>query len=128
MSGSSGKRFEKRATRPNGDAAGGPVIEGLAGCWRADATRLRAWSCDDQATILERCADELEARVMEWADEPLTLSDAAQESGYSVQHLRRLVTQGLLTDVAESSQIRVRRGDLPRKPGHSGPYPLLRTA
>lgn len=100
----------------------------LASGWREVAATLRPYGAESAATALERCADELEARVMEWADEPLTLSEAAQESGYSVQHLRRLVTEGLLTDVAESGQIRVRRGDLPRKPGHNGPYPLLRTA
>ncbi len=100
----------------------------LASQWREVAATLRPYGAESAATALERCADELEARVMEWADKLLTLSDAAQQSGYSVQHLRRLVTQGLLTDVAESSQIRVRRGDLPRKPGHNDPYPLLRTA
>ncbi len=100
----------------------------LATNWRTEAATLRTYGAESAATALERCADELEARVMEWADEPLTLSEAAQESGYSVQHLRRLVTKGLLTDVAESSQIRVRRGDLPRKPGHNHPYALLRTA
>ena len=100
----------------------------LAVRWRTEAANLRTYGAEGAATALERCADELEARVMEWADERLTLVDAGQESGYSVQHLRRLVTQGLLTDVAESGQIRVRRGDLPRKPGHHHPYPLLRTA
>ncbi len=103
-------------------------LASLLSHWREVAATLRPYGAESAATALERCADELEARVMEWADEPLTLSDAAQESGYSVQHLRRLVTQGLLTDVAESSQIRVRRRDLPRKPGHNHLYPLLRTA
>ncbi len=104
------------------------MCESLVSQWRVVAETLRRRGATAQAVVLESCAEELEAALWEHEQATLTLKEAAEESGYSVQHLRRLVTQGLLTDVAESSQIRVRRGDLPRKPGHKDPYPLLRTA
>ncbi len=53
----------------------------LTSRWREVAATLRPYGAESAATALERCADELEARVMEWADEPLTLPEAAQKAG-----------------------------------------------
>jgi hypothetical protein len=66
--------------------------------------------------MLEACAEELDHVLRAAAAEPITLVLAARESGYSAAHLRWLVAQGRLQDVAVTG--RVRRGALPRKPGY----------
>lgn len=68
-----------------------------------------------QASVLERCADELEEQLEQNGRELLTLHQAAMESGYSESHLRRLVKDGHLSDRADKGPKMVRRGDLPRK-------------
>ncbi len=97
----------------------------LAAQWRGDAERLRTWGCDGQATILERCADELDAHAASVADVTLSLDEAAAASGYSVAHLRRLVAQGVLSDVGTNGVTALRQQDLPYKPRRQRqPLPL----
>jgi hypothetical protein len=84
--------------------------------WRADATALRRRGATGFAQLLEGCAEELEAWLQGRESEVLGLPEASEESGYSQEHLRRLVREGILPDVATDGPIRVRRGDLPRKP------------
>ncbi len=101
------------------------MTEDLAGRWRSDATRLRAWGCDDQATILEHCAGELEDHLVSMADVTLSLDAAAAATGYSVAHLRRLIARGVLADVGQNGDTAVLRRDLPFKPGRQRhPLPL----
>jgi hypothetical protein len=49
------------------------------------------------------------------ADELLNLRQAARESGYSVDHLGRLVREGRISNAGRPRSPRVRRRDLPRK-------------
>ncbi|MCH8992243.1 MAG: hypothetical protein IIA44_10905 [Acidobacteria bacterium] len=101
------------------------MTEDLAGRWRSDATRLRAWGCDDQATILERCAGELEEHSAGWGSTALSLEAAAGETGYSAAHLRRLIARGVLADVGQNGETAVLRRELPYKPGRQRhPLPL----
>jgi hypothetical protein len=51
------------------------------------------------------------------ADEVLTLTNAARESGYSAEHLRHLVASGQLANAGRKHAPRVKRSDLLRKPG-----------
>ncbi len=100
-------------------------LRDLADGWRADAERLRTWGCGDQAMILERCADELDAYTATEADATLSLDEAATASGYSVAHLRRLVAQGVLDDVGTNGVVALRQQDLPLKAGRQRhPRPL----
>ncbi|MFZ5625226.1 MAG: hypothetical protein ACOY71_12525 [Gemmatimonadota bacterium] len=48
-------------------------------------------------------------------DEPLTLKEAARLTGYSIDHLCRLVREGKLANVGRKHAPRVRRGDLAPK-------------
>lgn len=89
----------------------------LATSWRSDAETLRRRGCEEAARLLATCADELDEARSAGDDEPLSLADAAQVSGYSRAHLRRLLADGALRDVAARGAPRLRRGDLPRKPG-----------
>ena len=89
----------------------------LAARWRADAAVLRHRGAELQAEVLEQCAAELEADERERALEALTLERAALESGYSYSQLQKLVASGHLANVGDKHRPRVRRGELPRKPG-----------
>src|SRR3989442_492804 len=89
----------------------------LAARWREEATVLRHRGAEAQAVALESCAAELEAYERERGLEQLTLEQAAAESGYSYSQLQKLVASGALANVGEPHKPRVRRGELPRKPG-----------
>ena len=47
----------------------------------------------------------------------LTLAEAALESGYSVDHLRHAVASGQIANAGRRGAPRIRRADLPKKPG-----------
>jgi hypothetical protein len=51
-------------------------------------------------------------------DELLTLTEAARRSGYSREHLSRLVGLGTIPNAGRRNAPRIRAADLPRKPGH----------
>ena len=90
----------------------------LATRWREEAERLRTLEAHGQAAALEQAAAELEAAAAAWASKRLTISEAAAESGYSEEHLRRLARNGELPahrNGGPRSQLYVRRGDLPTK-------------
>lgn len=85
--------------------------------WRGDAAVLRRRGAGEYAALLDGCAAELEAVLTDGAAEPVTLAEASKASGYSVAHLRRLIAEGALRNVSSNCRVRVRVGDLPRKPG-----------
>ena len=97
-----------------------PALDPLATRWRTEAALYeRDHALVDGSGQLRRVADELEAALREHEQVTLTLKEAAEESGYSEEHLRRLVGSGSLPaqrNGCKRSHIRVRRSDLPRKP------------
>lgn len=89
----------------------------LAEQWREQAAaHQRDGALVEGAALLRRCADELEARVAAYGAELLDLQDAAAESGYSADHLGRLVRDGTLPNAGRPHAPRIKRADLPRKP------------
>lgn len=97
--------------------------------WRELSEKQRQLGAEAQARTLVWCADGLEARMEEARNVSLTLDQAAEESGYSRDHLGRLVREGEIPNAGESNAPRIRRRDLPRKPGYraggtSGPKPV----
>jgi len=88
----------------------------LAERWRAEADILRRRGASVQADVLLSCAGELDGAATEAELEALTLAQAAEESGYSVDHLARLIRQGKLRNAGRPNAPLVRRGDMPRKP------------
>ena len=85
--------------------------------WRQEAEILRGRGATLQADVLLSCATDLEADERAQALEPLTLQEAARESGYSYSALQKLVATGKLPNVGSPHRPRVRRGLLPRKVG-----------
>jgi hypothetical protein len=103
-------------------------FQDLAYKWLVEAEQLRRLEASGQAATLERAADELDAVIREWIAEPLTIREASEESGYTEDRLRALVRGGVIPDARSAGshgEIRIRRCDLPRKPGlasqHSTP-------
>ena len=93
--------------------------------WR---TRLNEWArvgaLVDGARVCEDVLQDFEAVTRAEDDAELSLSEAAAESGYSSDHLRRLHRLGKLPAYRKGRNLFFRSGDLPRKPTAptSSPY------
>ena len=113
------------------DVPMGPAA--LAARWREDAQVLRRYGATGRARMLERLAAELELSTTNEAAAPVDLSTAAELSGFTRGHLRRLYREGKLIAVAvERGEPLFRVSDLPRKPGGGAtasdqPRPVSRT-
>jgi hypothetical protein len=92
----------------------------LTARWRADAGILRHRGAAVQADVLESCAAELEDEGRLFSLEALTLEQAAEESRFSYSALQKMVSDGTIPNVGKKGAPRVRRGDLPKKPGGGG--------
>ena len=108
--------------RPLVQALGGgpdsPAVCGLVAGWRARAADLREWAAAEQAAVAwEHAAQELEERLRAEGEELLNLTQAAGLCGYSADHLGREVRAGRISNAGRSNAPRIRRSDLPRKPG-----------
>ena len=95
----------------------------LSDSWRTKARELRTLEAHGQAAALELAAKELDAEIRRSESELLTIREAAAESGYSKEHLRRLAREGDLPverNGGNKSKIKVRRGNLPTKRRRDG--------
>ena len=98
-----------------GRTAGRASVETLPATWRRQAKALRWYGGDTPAVALESCAAELETTLRERDETTLSLTDAARESGYSADHLGRLVRDGKIPNVGRPGAPRIARRHLPRK-------------
>jgi hypothetical protein len=96
------------------------TIETLAKDWRSRAGKLRDWAAAEEvAHAWEAAARELEAVLAAEEQELLNLQQASQHSGYSPDHLGRLIREGKILNSGRVNAPRIRVGDLPRKPGET---------
>lgn len=93
-----------------------PTERALVDRWRERADELEPYT-PPAAEAWRRAAGELEAALLATACEALTLEASAQESGYTVDHLRHQVAAGVIPNAGRRGAPRICRGDLPRKPG-----------
>ena len=91
----------------------------LASDWRSKAAELRNLAADGQAAGIEWCAVQLEQALHERDDQLLNLREAAELSGYSPDHLGRMVRAGDIPNVGRSGAPRIMLKDLPRKANRS---------
>ena len=96
----------------------------LIEAWRDRAGHLRRYA-PEVAVAWEDAAAELEEYDREHAQTILTRMQAAEESGYTPDHISRLIKDGKIENVGKKGAPRARRGDLPRKPKRS-PRPTPR--
>jgi hypothetical protein len=90
-------------------------VRGLVRTWRERADQLRPYATA-AAAAFESAAAELEAAVAEEEATALSLEEAAEESGYSPDHLGRLVREGRIPNAGKKNAPRILRRSLPRKP------------
>src|SRR5712692_10952274 len=85
--------------------------------WRS---RLNEWArigaLVNGASVCEDVLQDFEAVTRAEDDAGLSLPEAAAESGYSSDHLRRLHRKGQLPAYRKGRSLFFRSGDLPRKP------------
>lgn len=86
----------------------------LSASWRTLAASLRPYA-EAAAVAYERAADGLDAALDAEHDARLTLREGARESGYSADHLGRLVRQGRIPNAGRPRAPRIRRADLPHR-------------
>ena len=102
-----------------------PLPADLPAAFKAIAADAREYTADERAAaIWERAAEMVEESLRLSGLERLTLQRAAAESGYSIDHLRRLIDEGTIPNAPGGDGSRailsraILRKDLPRKPGH----------
>ena len=109
-------RAAGRRDRPNrARTPRGASVETLPATWRTQAKALRRYGGETPAVALESCAAELEATLRERDETTLSLTEAARESGYSADHLGRLVRDGKIPNTGRPGAPRIARSHLPRK-------------
>jgi hypothetical protein len=98
------------------------TVEALRERWltRRDELR-RLGALVDGARLCDELLADLETAASEAAAELLSLRQASAESGYSADHLGRLLRAGKLRNAGRPNAPRIRRGDLPRK-SHALPH------
>ena len=92
-------------------------VADLTARWREEATLLRSRGAEVQAAVLEQCAAELATAIRECESEVLSLEKASVISGYSADHLGRLIREGKLPNAGRPNAPRLLRRDVPRKAG-----------
>jgi hypothetical protein len=80
--------------------------------WRLLAVQQRNLGADPQARTLEHCADQLSRALLQREDELLTLQGAADESGYSLDHLGRMLRERKIPNAGRKGKPLIRRADL----------------
>jgi hypothetical protein len=87
----------------------------LVTAWRRRAAEMEPYTAP-AARAFSTAADELEAALASDATALLSLNEAARHSGYSPDHLGRLVHAGRLRNYGTVRRPRLRLSELPRKP------------
>ena len=111
-------------TRKRGKKTKPASVAGLPADWRRQAKALRRYGGETPATAIERCADDLEATLVERDETTFSLVEAARESGYSADHLGRLVRDGMIPNAGRPGAPRIARAHLPRKAQAQAEPPL----
>ncbi len=91
------------------------VLTDLPWEWRSKAELFRDHEEVSLAIAYETCAAALEEALASEGDVALTLRQAAEESGYSADHLGRLIRDGKIPNAGRPGAPRIARGDLPIK-------------
>jgi hypothetical protein len=85
--------------------------------WSGQAETLRRLGAHvDGAKLIEAILADLEAVARAEAAQALTLDEAARESGYSAEHLGKLLRVGTIPNAGRKNAPRILRRHLPYKP------------
>jgi len=85
--------------------------------WRARRDEWRRLGAQVKgAAVCDEVLADFQAVLTLEGDELLTLNEASRISGYSPDHLGRLIRTGTIPNAGRPNSPRMRRADLPRKP------------
>ena len=82
---------------------------------RSKAAEMKEMEADGQAAGIAWCVRQLEQALQEQDGQLLTLQEAAVVSGYSPDHLGRMVRAGDIPNLGRPGAPRIMLKDLPRK-------------
>ncbi len=91
------------------------LLPDLLSEWRSTAKLFREHEQAATAVAYEKCADQLEAVLELETEATLSLQEASAESGYSPNHLGRMVREGKIPNAGRPRAPRIAQKDLPRK-------------
>ena len=92
----------------------------LPALWRQQAHQYEGDGMTQAARLLLRVSDELTAALVATGGVLVSLNEAARRSGYSAEHIGRLVRLGTLQNYGRKHAPRVRLADLPLRPTRAG--------
>ena len=98
-------------------ATGLVLLGDVAPRLRATAVTFREHAQEGIAIAYEQSAALIEEALHREGEVGLTLREAAEVSGYSADHLGRLVRHGKLRNAGRAGSPRIAPNDLPMKPG-----------
>jgi hypothetical protein len=98
-----------------------PTLAALADEWRRRADLLRLYGDPNTERLWRLAADELDRAAAAERERPLTLREAARETGYTADHLAELIRRGKLPNAGCKGAPRLRASDLPPQKRASGP-------
>ncbi len=87
----------------------------LSSRWRTRAKLFRDHADESVARAYEKSATELDEWLREQDERLFDLQEAATLSGYSADHLGRLVRDGIIPNAGRTGAPKIRLSDLPRK-------------
>ena len=93
------------------------LVAALLTHWRSRASELERYA-PAAAQAFRDAAAEL-AEALNGAEETVSLKEAAMLGGYSVDALQRMVACGRIQNFGRKGKPRIRRADVPLKPGHA---------
>ena len=100
------------------------AMHDLLARWRSEAETVERCGYETTGKLIRRLAVEVEEALRDHQEETLTLAEAAFESRYSVEHLRKMAASGTIPNAGKKGRPRIRRSDLPTRPmngkGHVG--------
>jgi excisionase family DNA binding protein len=105
-------------TTPSPSTSPSPVtISDIVARWKARRSEWTRFGIQvEGARLADEVLADLERVLRTSTEEVLSLAEAAYTSGYSADHLRRLVRDGRLPAERRGRRLHFRRRDLPKKP------------
>ena len=93
------------------------IVAALPAHWRQRATELEKYA-PAAAQAFREAADQLDDALAAPIDS-VSINEAASLGGFSVDRIRKLVASGRIENVGRKGKPRIRRADVPVKPGHA---------
>jgi len=101
------------------------IVSALPAHWRSRATELAPYA-PAAAQAFRDAADQLD-EALQAPDDSVSISEAASLGGFSIDRLQKLVANGRIANVGRKGKPRIRREDVPVKPGHAAKLRKLST-